>query len=60
MRIPRALLLALALLQAVGITDYMRRVATGVYVGKAYRAGEDIDAHFSLTLQPPAPPEQSA
>jgi hypothetical protein len=25
--IPRALLLALALLQAVGITDYMRRVA---------------------------------
>lgn len=27
MRIPRALLLALALLQAVGITDYMRRVA---------------------------------
>ncbi len=37
--------------------DYMRRVATGVYVGKAYRAGEDIGAYFSLTLQPPAPPE---
>lgn len=27
MSIPRALLLALALMQAVGITDYMRRVA---------------------------------
>ncbi len=40
--------------------DYMRRVATGVYVGKAYRVGEDIDAHFSLTLQPPAPPETAA
>lgn len=40
--------------------DYMRRVATGVGVGKAYRAGEDIGAHFSLTLQPPAPPGQAA
>lgn len=32
--------------------DYMRRVASGVYVGKAYRLTEDIDAHFSLTLPP--------
>lgn len=40
--------------------DYMRCVANGVYVGKAYRAGEDIDACFSLTLQPPAPAEGSA
>ena len=40
--------------------DYMRRVATGVYVGKAYRAGEDIDAHFSLTLPPPPAPETAA
>jgi hypothetical protein len=40
--------------------DYLRRVATGVVVGKAYRAGEDIGAHFSLTLQPPTPPEQAA
>lgn len=37
--------------------DYMRRVATGVYVGKAYREEEDRDAYFSLTLQPPPPPE---
>ncbi len=34
--------------------DYMRRVANGVYVGKAYRGSEDIGAYFSLTLQPPA------
>lgn len=34
------------------MNDYLRRVATGVVVGKAYRAGEDIDAHFSLTLAP--------
>lgn len=40
--------------------DYMRRVATNVYVGKAYRAGEDIGAHFSLTLQPPPPPDSAA
>jgi len=40
--------------------DYLRRVATGVVVGKAYRAGEDIDAHFSLTLAPPAPPEAAS
>ncbi len=40
--------------------DYMRRVATGVYVGKAYREAEDIDAHFSLTIQPPPAPETSA
>jgi len=39
--------------------DYLRRVATGVVVGKAYRAGEDIDAHFSLTLAPPVAPEQA-
>lgn len=37
--------------------DYMRRVANTVYVGKAYRATEDIGAYFSLTLQPPAAPE---
>jgi len=39
--------------------DYMRRVAAGVYVGKAYRETEDRDAYFSLTLQPP-PPEAAA
>lgn len=33
--------------------DYMRRVATGVYVGKAYRLTEDINACFTLTLPPP-------
>lgn len=39
--------------------DYMRRVADGVYVGKAYRMpddigdADDIGAYFSLTLQPP-------
>lgn len=32
--------------------DYMRRVATGVYVGKAYRKGQEVGAYFSLTLQP--------
>jgi hypothetical protein len=34
--------------------DYMRRVATGVFVGKAYRLTEDIHACFSLTLPPPS------
>lgn len=31
--------------------DYVRRVARGVVVGKAYRHGKDQDAYFSLTLQ---------
>ena len=35
--------------------DYMRKVATGVFVGKAYRLTEDIHACFSLTLPPPSP-----
>lgn len=45
--------------------DYMRRVASGVYVGKAYRLAEDIGpaedigAYFSLTLQPPGAAEQA-
>jgi hypothetical protein len=30
--------------------DYVRRVARGVVVGKAYRHGKDQDAYFSLTL----------
>ena len=30
--------------------DFVRRVARGVVVGKAYRHGEDQDAYFSLTL----------
>lgn len=30
--------------------DYVRRVARGVVVGKAYRKGVDQDAYFSLTL----------
>lgn len=44
--------------------DYMRRVADGVYVGKAYRLAEDIGpaedigAYFSLTLQPPGHAKQ--
>lgn len=30
--------------------DYVRRVARGVVVGKAYRHGKEQDAYFSLTL----------
>jgi hypothetical protein len=30
--------------------DFVRRVAHGVVVGKAYRHGKDQDAYFSLTL----------
>jgi hypothetical protein len=30
--------------------DYVRRVARGVVVGKAYRRGVEQDAYFSLTL----------
>jgi hypothetical protein len=30
--------------------DFVRRVARGVVVGKAYRHGKDQDAYFSLTL----------
>ncbi len=30
--------------------DYVRRVARGVVVGKAYRKGVDQNAYFTLTL----------
>jgi hypothetical protein len=33
-----------------GMHDYVRRVARGVVVGKAYRHGAPQDAYFSLTL----------
>jgi hypothetical protein len=33
-----------------GMHDYVRRVARGVVVGKAYRHGVEQDAYFSLTL----------
>ena len=33
-----------------GMHDYVRRVARGVIVGKAYRHGVEQDAYFSLTL----------
>jgi hypothetical protein len=31
--------------------DYMRRVARGVMVGKAYKLGVDQKAYFTLTLR---------
>jgi hypothetical protein len=33
-----------------GMHDYVRRVARGIVVGKAYRHGVEQDAYFSLTL----------
>jgi hypothetical protein len=41
---------ALSRLVYMNMKDYVRRVARGVIVGKAYKLGVDQKAYFSLTL----------